>query len=72
MFVHKQTPLGVKLVLSHDCRFGVYASQEDEQHVVPLNDTVVHYVSEECWCEPDYEDDIWVHHAHDGRDRPSN
>lgn len=42
-------------------------------HDVPVNDTRKHALSPDCWCEPivDEEADelLYVHFAHDGRDK---
>lgn len=37
-------------------------------HVVPLNDLREHDLNGSCWCRPDYDDGVWVHHALDGRE----
>ena len=39
-----------------------------EYHVVPLGDLKEHELSEACWCEPDEDDGVWVHHAADKRE----
>ena len=40
-------------------------------HVVPINDLREHVASKDCWCKPtedDQVDDVWIHHAMDGRE----
>lgn len=40
-------------------------------HVVPLNDTRTHDLSEACWCQPTYEvddGDVYIHTSADGRE----
>lgn len=41
---------------------------DDERHVCPINDARPHLVARECWCRPNDDDGVWVHHAADRRE----
>jgi hypothetical protein len=36
--------------------------------VIPLNDLREHECDIKCWCEPDLDDGVCVHHSLDGRE----
>lgn len=39
-----------------------------EYHVVPVNDLREHEDTPDCWCRPDYDDGVYVHHSMDRRE----
>ena len=39
-----------------------------KNNVIPINDSKEHEDSNQCWCNPDYEDGIYVHHSLDNRE----
>ena len=39
-----------------------------EFNVIPLDDIKEHVPSNQCWCSPDYEDGIYIHHSMDNRE----
>lgn len=46
---------------------------DDEQlHVIPLNDLREHEINGNCWCNPTCDDDeiymLWIHKSMDGRE----
>lgn len=36
--------------------------------VIPLDDLRPHERATQCWCDPTYDDGVWVHHAMDRRE----
>ena len=41
----------------------------DDIHVVPVNDLREHDTDFHCWCDPSYQDGVWVHNSMDGREQ---
>ena len=39
-----------------------------ERHAIPLDDLREHKETPDCWCGPDDEDGVWVHHSLDRRE----
>lgn len=39
-----------------------------DYNVIPVNDLRDHAKNNQCWCNPDYEDGIYVHHSLDNRE----
>lgn len=39
-----------------------------ERHVMPQHDRLEHSSNEHCWCNPTYDDGVWVHHSADRRE----
>ena len=39
-----------------------------DSNVIPVNDLKEHIKSNQCWCNPDYEDGVYVHHSLDNRE----
>lgn len=39
-----------------------------EYHVVPVNDLREHEDSPDCWCRPDYDESVYIHHSMDRRE----
>ena len=37
-------------------------------NVIPLNDTKEHAPNNQCWCNPDYDDGVYIHHSMDNRE----
>lgn len=39
-------------------------------HVIPVGDTYDHEFSDQCWCQPELDDEYWVatHHSADRRE----
>ena len=37
-------------------------------NVMPINDLAEHQEGGDCWCCPDLDDGIWVHHSADQRE----
>lgn len=37
-------------------------------NVIPIVDLMEHVESNQCWCNPDYDDGIYIHHSMDGRE----
>lgn len=38
-------------------------------HVIPINDLREHLESEKCWCKPDLDENVCVHHSMDQREK---
>ena len=49
--------------------WAVVCTPEGEIHIEPLSDREPHEHCETCWCQPTIEDDAWVHHSADGREK---
>lgn len=49
-------------------KWEVYFSLEGNYHVSPIDDTRPHEFNMKCWCRPDTDDDIIVHHSADSRE----
>ncbi len=48
----------------------VYALDNGERHVIPLDDLKPHEGSHECWCHPtDDGGNRWIHNSADGREQ---
>ena len=39
-----------------------------EFNVIPLNDIKEHVPNNQCWCNPDYDDGVYIHHSLDSRE----
>ena len=39
-----------------------------DYNVVPINDLREHIQNNQCWCNPDYDDGVYVHHSADNRE----
>ena len=42
---------------------------DNNWHVIPVNDLKPHIDSPKCWCNPFQDDDVYVHHSMDGREK---
>lgn len=43
-----------------------------DSSVIPVNDLKDHIETNQCWCNPDYEDGVYVHHSLDNRELTEN
>ena len=43
--------------------------EDGRLHIYPLGDWREHEMTPDCWCHPKFDDDAWVHHALDQRER---
>ena len=39
-----------------------------DYNVVPINDLREHIQNNQCWCNPDYDGGVYVHHSADNRE----
>jgi len=44
----------------------IWRNEYQALHVVPHGED--HTLNTGCWCDPDYDDGIWIHHSLDGRE----
>jgi hypothetical protein len=38
-------------------------------HIIPVHDLRDHIESADCWCRPELDEDLFVHHSMDGREQ---
>lgn len=38
-------------------------------HVLPVNDLREHAESADCWCNPDFDEGVYIHNSMDGREK---